>query len=912
MADEVIYISTPVPPLIIGEQAVTSVTIFSSNVSTIDAVAIIRAGVETDRDNLEKMSNALDAGDAASVATSEAYTDAGLDLKTDLTAFNAFKAQSINGEEYFSLGVNATDGQFNTWLSARTTYNTTGYASRTAPTTGKGVYFPGGQYVLTGRTIETLGTAESILGDGDVSRITGASVLINSSNSSLSNVLLEDSTLNMGPKSDGSRPIVPSIENVTLTNGNFTYTATANGSSPSSARIHNLKVLRPPAGSVGATFSGGDLNLVQSIFNETLDGSNNGYCAYFSNLGQMISTACVYKGTTVIFGQRSEQSVESYWRANIFSNQGSDTLAVTTVTNNAGVARFTIAGRVNITSWTDAGYRFTPGPNTTQPQVNLSITSAAIGETCNQLTVTPLSGSPVDLLSTGVVCSSSTQFYADVVANINAGTLSHGFQANNNGNQIQIIPVIIGTTYSWAHLTFSVTGLFAFSDVTNMLEVLTATNHTFVVGQYIWVEGTATGTGTTPSDVAWGYDHCHEVRWVNGTNKFGVGMQVRAIAAPGQATIQAAHYEGMRENGLSGFSNSSYNVSQIIIGNCGADWFEAMTYDHVPIAYVSADSGNYLNERPSFWVKSRGKAIYVNDQFLTPNYFNKVRISGGYNLIFGSGTRIKVACYIDWMANPYLQPARIELNVATRGRFGENFGDVEIGGFPAGFVRYGMFGVAGSDDPGTEYWAAKVPVFAPLVNQRVVVYNTIVNSPMIGLTMTGPTAFLPGLQTDRVGPPSNDLHIIPGTTASGVKLRPIANGTGDVNIDFSIQALGTGSINLMTNGNADTQFIVGNVTGAVNHWTFSGSTTGNALTVTASGSDTNIGMQFSTKGTSSGRLINGAGASQYRWNNTGIAFYNGTPAAQPTITGSRGGNAALASLLTGLASLSLIVDSTTV
>ena len=42
-----------------------------------------------------------------------------------------------------------------------------------------------------------------------------------------------------------------------------------------------------------------------------------------------------------------------------------------------------------------------------------------------------------------------------------------------------------------------------------------------------------------------------------------------------------------------------------------------------------------------------------------------------------------------------------------------------------------------------------------------------------------------------------------------------------------------------------------------------------------------------------------------------ISFYGGTPAAKPTITGSRGGNAALASLLTALAGLGLLTDSTT-
>lgn len=43
----------------------------------------------------------------------------------------------------------------------------------------------------------------------------------------------------------------------------------------------------------------------------------------------------------------------------------------------------------------------------------------------------------------------------------------------------------------------------------------------------------------------------------------------------------------------------------------------------------------------------------------------------------------------------------------------------------------------------------------------------------------------------------------------------------------------------------------------------------------------------------------------------GLAFNDGLPAYKPSITGSRGGNAALASLLTTLASMGLITDNTT-
>jgi hypothetical protein len=41
-----------------------------------------------------------------------------------------------------------------------------------------------------------------------------------------------------------------------------------------------------------------------------------------------------------------------------------------------------------------------------------------------------------------------------------------------------------------------------------------------------------------------------------------------------------------------------------------------------------------------------------------------------------------------------------------------------------------------------------------------------------------------------------------------------------------------------------------------------------------------------------------------------VGFYGASPQTKPTVTGSRGGNAALASLLTALANLGLITDST--
>ena len=60
--------------------------------------------------------------------------------------------------------------------------------------------------------------------------------------------------------------------------------------------------------------------------------------------------------------------------------------------------------------------------------------------------------------------------------------------------------------------------------------------------------------------------------------------------------------------------------------------------------------------------------------------------------------------------------------------------------------------------------------------------------------------------------------------------------------------------------------------------------------------------------TASGSL---AIAQDFEHRGTKAGFFNTAPAAKPTVTGSRGGNAALASMLTALAGLGLLTDSTT-
>jgi hypothetical protein len=64
--------------------------------------------------------------------------------------------------------------------------------------------------------------------------------------------------------------------------------------------------------------------------------------------------------------------------------------------------------------------------------------------------------------------------------------------------------------------------------------------------------------------------------------------------------------------------------------------------------------------------------------------------------------------------------------------------------------------------------------------------------------------------------------------------------------------------------------------------------------------------------TTSGNLRNPANtANRLSWDATGLGFFGVAPIARPTITGSRAGNAAVASIAAQLAALGLVIDGTT-
>ena len=80
----------------------------------------------------------------------------------------------------------------------------------------------------------------------------------------------------------------------------------------------------------------------------------------------------------------------------------------------------------------------------------------------------------------------------------------------------------------------------------------------------------------------------------------------------------------------------------------------------------------------------------------------------------------------------------------------------------------------------------------------------------------------------------------------------------------------------------------------------------------SSGTGGNVNIASGTGAPTPGNVTISAGATtRIACGNTGIGFFGVAQSARPNVTGSRGGNAALASLLTGLAGLGLITDNTT-
>jgi hypothetical protein len=138
--------------------------------------------------------------------------------------------------------------------------------------------------------------------------------------------------------------------------------------------------------------------------------------------------------------------------------------------------------------------------------------------------------------------------------------------------------------------------------------------------------------------------------------------------------------------------------------------------------------------------------------------------------------------------------------------------------------------------------------------------------------------------------------------ASGQGAEAIMGGTGIAALtptDAWLGGLSTGA-----------SLRVKNFPAAVNYLEACGDANPNPYLI-ASGAAADVNLNFAPKGSGAVVVKAGNGAVKIQANNTGLGFHGAAPVAKPTITGSRGGNAALTSLLTQLNATGLINDQTT-
>jgi hypothetical protein len=106
----------------------------------------------------------------------------------------------------------------------------------------------------------------------------------------------------------------------------------------------------------------------------------------------------------------------------------------------------------------------------------------------------------------------------------------------------------------------------------------------------------------------------------------------------------------------------------------------------------------------------------------------------------------------------------------------------------------------------------------------------------------------------------NYLNVYGAATGNQVNMRMEGS---DTNIGFNITTKGIGTYDFYTGTYSSLQFGIGNTASAVNYLRVTGSTTGNAATILAQGSDANVSINLTAKGTgtvnvSSGLYVNNA------------------------------------------------------
>lgn len=160
-----------------------------------------------------------------------------------------------------------------------------------------------------------------------------------------------------------------------------------------------------------------------------------------------------------------------------------------------------------------------------------------------------------------------------------------------------------------------------------------------------------------------------------------------------------------------------------------------------------------------------------------------------------------------------------------------------------------------------------------------------------------------GTSNSYIGAPGSTPKItLPSGSAASPALGFTAKDTSGLYLS------GTEDVGVAVNGLPSTVFMANS--GATNYPVLRSNSTG-AVDVFAAGGSADINVAITPKGAGACVLYGSNAQAKVIANSTGVGFQGTTGIAKPTVTGSKGANAALTSLLTALANYGLITDSTT-
>jgi hypothetical protein len=198
----------------------------------------------------------------------------------------------------------------------------------------------------------------------------------------------------------------------------------------------------------------------------------------------------------------------------------------------------------------------------------------------------------------------------------------------------------------------------------------------------------------------------------------------------------------------------------------------------------------------------------------------------------------------------------------------------------------------------TAFVAAAAGLYLPLAGGTVSGATTF-SAAGTALSVTN-NATLGGVTTLGSGA-QNITTITPGSSAA-VAIQFAQSGTAGFKFGTAADApiaAGGGTFNGLTVTLGTNILQAGNAVGTNNVIRLTPAAAGSTPTLTVIGPDANVNLALATQGT---------GGFQF---NSRVGFNNTAPAAKPTVSGAKGSNAALGSLLTALVSYGLITDTTT-